>query len=149
LQEQQESIRLKKEEAERQRKRQEESKRIEREEEEALGKHFGDEFSQNLIVNDEFSFISEQARQAMMLKDPSRPAVTNANHFRNSAAPTGPGPDAMSAVPEEPDPAEKARLERERQRQREQERRRREAKANQIDMNMQSDLLAAFEDTIT
>merc|ERR1711953_1156051 len=41
--------------------------------------------------------------------------------------------------------AEKAR---ERQRQREQERRRREAKANQIDMNMQSDLMAAFEENI-
>ena len=38
--------------------------------------------------------------------------------------------------------------ERERQRQREQERRKREAMANQIDMNRQSDLMAAFEENI-
>jgi len=37
---------------------------------------------------------------------------------------------------------------RERQRQREQDRRRREAQQNQIDMNRQSDMMAAFEENI-
>jgi len=44
--------------------------------------------------------------------------------------------------------AEQARMERERQRKREQERRRREAQQNQIDMNRQSDMMAAFEENI-
>ncbi|XP_057326892.1 bromodomain-containing protein 4-like isoform X2 [Microplitis mediator] len=43
---------------------------------------------------------------------------------------------------------DKAAAERERQRLREQDRRRREANANKIDMNMQSDLMAAFEETL-
>ncbi|GLH14085.1 Homeotic protein female sterile [Gryllus bimaculatus] len=43
---------------------------------------------------------------------------------------------------------DKAAGERERQRLREQERRRREAMASQIDMNMQSDLMAAFEESL-
>uniref|UniRef100_A0A8D8LRN1 Bromodomain-containing protein 2 n=2 Tax=Cacopsylla melanoneura TaxID=428564 RepID=A0A8D8LRN1_9HEMI len=41
-----------------------------------------------------------------------------------------------------------AERERQRAREREQERRRREAMASQIDMNMQSDLMAAFEETL-
>jgi len=44
--------------------------------------------------------------------------------------------------------AEKARLERDKLRQREQERRRREAQQNQIDMNRQSEMMAAFEENI-
>ncbi|KAK6641640.1 hypothetical protein RUM44_013355 [Polyplax serrata] len=44
--------------------------------------------------------------------------------------------------------ADKSAAERERQRLREQERRRREALAGQIDMNMQSDLMAAFEESL-
>lgn len=47
-----------------------------------------------------------------------------------------------------PGSADKAAAERERLRQREQERRRREALAGQIDMNRQSDLMAAFEQTL-
>ncbi|XP_054272014.1 bromodomain-containing protein 3-like isoform X3 [Macrosteles quadrilineatus] len=43
---------------------------------------------------------------------------------------------------------DKSAAERERQRLREQERRRREAMASQIDMNMQSDLMAAFEESL-
>ncbi|RZF48150.1 hypothetical protein LSTR_LSTR009839 [Laodelphax striatellus] len=44
--------------------------------------------------------------------------------------------------------SDKAAAERERQRLREQERRRREALAGQIDMNMQSDVMAAFEESL-
>ncbi|CAH1402072.1 unnamed protein product [Nezara viridula] len=47
-----------------------------------------------------------------------------------------------------PSTSDKAAAERERLRQREQERRRREALAGQIDMNRQSDLMAAFEQTL-
>uniref|UniRef100_A0A1B6EN04 Bromo domain-containing protein n=2 Tax=Cuerna arida TaxID=1464854 RepID=A0A1B6EN04_9HEMI len=47
-----------------------------------------------------------------------------------------------------PSQVEKSAAERERQRLREQERRRREAMASQIDMNMQSDLMAAFEESL-
>jgi len=54
----------------------------------------------------------------------------------------------ISAVPVVSSPADQARIERERQRQREQERRRREAQQNQIDMNRQSDMMAAFEENI-
>jgi hypothetical protein len=45
-------------------------------------------------------------------------------------------------------PGESDKAERERQRQREQERRRRQAMAGQIDMNLQSELLAAFEEDV-
>ncbi|ODM98442.1 Bromodomain-containing protein 2 [Orchesella cincta] len=45
-------------------------------------------------------------------------------------------------------PADMEKSERERQRLREQERRRREARRGQIDMNMQSELLAAFEENV-
>ncbi|CAH4016738.1 unnamed protein product [Pieris brassicae] len=48
-----------------------------------------------------------------------------------------------SAAPDKPPASERDRL-----RQREQERRRREAMAGQIDMNMQSDLMAAFEESL-
>ena len=44
--------------------------------------------------------------------------------------------------------ADKARQQREQLRREEQERRRREANANRIDMNRQSDLMAAFEENI-
>ncbi|CAH0747512.1 unnamed protein product [Diatraea saccharalis] len=50
---------------------------------------------------------------------------------------------AAAAAPDKP-----AASERERLRQREQERRRREAMAGQIDMNLQSDLMAAFEESL-
>ncbi|CAK1548329.1 unnamed protein product [Leptosia nina] len=48
-----------------------------------------------------------------------------------------------TAAPDKPPASERDRL-----RQREQERRRREAMAGQIDMNMQSDLMAAFEESL-
>jgi len=45
-------------------------------------------------------------------------------------------------------PADMEKSEREKQRMKEQERRRREARAGQIDMNLQSELLAAFEENV-
>ncbi|XP_049887175.1 bromodomain-containing protein 3-like isoform X3 [Pectinophora gossypiella] len=59
------------------------------------------------------------------------------------ASPPAAAAAAAAVVPDKP-----AASERERLRQREQERRRREAMAGQIDMNMQSDLMAAFEESL-
>uniref|UniRef100_A0A2H1WGE6 SFRICE_001097 n=1 Tax=Spodoptera frugiperda TaxID=7108 RepID=A0A2H1WGE6_SPOFR len=59
------------------------------------------------------------------------------------ASPPAAAAAAAAAAPDKP-----AASERERLRQREQERRRREAMAGQIDMNMQSDLMAAFEESL-
>ncbi|CAG4924831.1 unnamed protein product [Colias eurytheme] len=59
----------------------------------------------------------------------------------------GSPPAAAAAVPAAA-PDKPPASERDRQRQREQERRRREAMAGQIDMNMQSDLMAAFEESL-
>lgn len=72
-------------------------------------------------------------QQAAVCSTPSTPVQLN---------PTPP------PVTPAPSPAEQARLERERLRQKEQERRRREAERNRIDMNQQSDLMAAFEENI-
>merc|ERR1712029_349380 len=83
----------------------------------------------------------EQARRAMMIGAKSENSNSSGqNHFDQQA-----DEKAAQEAAEAQREAEKAR---ERQRQREQERRRREAKANQIDMNMQSDLMAAFEENI-
>jgi len=137
LQKQQESIRHKKEQEEKQRQQAESEKRREREEEEAL----------------------EQARRAMMLnthKDVNRPLPNNpvVNHNSstvdqsNNDSQVGESGGGGNNATVQNTEADKARIERERMRQREQERRRREAKSNQIDMNHQSDLLAAFEENI-
>ncbi|XP_069676900.1 homeotic protein female sterile isoform X3 [Periplaneta americana] len=58
---------------------------------------------------------------------------------------TSPPPESINPSQQIQD---KSAAERERQRLREQERRRREAMAGQIDMNMQSDLMAAFEESL-
>ncbi|CAG5018839.1 unnamed protein product [Parnassius apollo] len=60
-----------------------------------------------------------------------------------AAAAVAAAASAAATAPDKP-----AASERERLRQREQERRRREAMAGQIDMNMQSDLMAAFEESL-
>ena len=143
LKEQQELVRSKKEAAERERQRLESEKRKEREEEEML----------------------EMARKSMELSQKAStelPAAAAAGQKKTSPGPAAVQPPQPSPKPPEDlstggggggggdstSAAEQARMERERQRQREQERRRREAKANQIDMNMQSDLMAAFEENI-
>lgn len=62
-----------------------------------------------------------------------------------SAPPPQPTPSPAPQLSEE---VNTGMAEREKQRLREQDRRRREAMASQIDMNMQSDLMAAFEETL-
>jgi len=78
----------------------------------------------------------ERARKSMMT-EPVAPGaqIKNSEHLSASPAPAS-------------SPVDNEKLERERQRQREQDRRRREAMAGQIDMNLQSELLAAFEENV-
>jgi len=133
LREQQESSRRQKERSEKERLKAEQERRKEREEEDAL----------------------EQARRAMLSQvapqqvnaQPQTPQLTVPPQPTPTLPVSVPPPTTspVSAVPSE---AERARIERERQRQREQERRRREAQQNQIDMNRQSDMMAAFEENI-
>ena len=135
LREQSDLARQKKEQAERERKRIEHERRKEREEEEAL----------------------EQARRAMMIHSHKETSASNANNQQDSLTtnkvPIGPssggslhgGHDSPGS---DEAAADRARQQREQLRKDEQERRRREAKANQIDMNRQSDLMAAFEENI-
>ncbi|XP_012252969.2 homeotic protein female sterile-like isoform X2 [Athalia rosae] len=120
LLEQQEVRRQQKEHAERERLRQENERRREREEEDALDK-----------VR---KTVTEQPAVPMV-------ATTRAEEVKAVA-------DTDSSSPGHSSNQDKAAAERERQRLREQERRRREAMAGQIDMNMQSDLMAAFEESL-
>ncbi|CAH2269084.1 jg27031 [Pararge aegeria aegeria] len=69
----------------------------------------------------------------------SSPSVSPVARGSPPAAPAAPPP----AAPDKPPASERERL-----RQREQERRRREAMAGMIDMNMQSDMMAAFEESL-
>jgi len=140
MREQQEFNRRQMERKEKERQKQEQEKRKEKEEEDAL----------------------EQARRALLSS--SQPAstvsVTAASPAPVSSAPPVSLPATPASVPPtttmtpapSPGPpvseAERAKLEREKLRQREQERRRREAQQNQIDMNRQSDMMAAFEENI-
>ncbi|XP_035733356.1 bromodomain-containing protein 2-like isoform X1 [Vespa mandarinia] len=120
LLEQQEMRRQQKEQAERERLRQENEKRREREEEDALEK---------VRKN-----VGDQQGNAMT-------ATTRAEEVKAIV-------DTDSSSPSHSSNQDKAAAERERQRLREQERRRREAMAGAIDMNMQSDLMAAFEESL-
>jgi len=56
--------------------------------------------------------------------------------------------ESIKMSPSTASPADLDKSEREKQRLKEQERRRREARAGQIDMNLQSELLAAFEENV-
>ncbi|XP_029165013.1 homeotic protein female sterile-like isoform X6 [Nylanderia fulva] len=121
LMEQQEMRRQQKEQAERERMlRQENERRREREEEDALDK-----------VR---KTVADQQGNVMT-------ATTRAEEVKAIA-------DTDSSSPSHSSSQDKSAAERERQRLREQERRRREAMAGQIDMNMQSDLMAAFEESL-
>ncbi|XP_031836832.1 homeotic protein female sterile isoform X4 [Nomia melanderi] len=120
LLEQQEMRRQQKEQAERERLRQENERRREREEEDAL-----DKVRKN--VGDQQGNVMSATSRAEEVK-----AIV----------------DTDSSSPSHSSSQDKAAAERERQRLREQERRRREAMAGQIDMNMQSDLMAAFEESL-
>jgi len=128
-------------------------KRKEREEEDALEQVF-DLFLKDPKTAPEINSISvSQARRNMVLGSNLAPAP-------QTVAPPSPTPP-LASVPPAPlrvapptsspgtgAAVEPARAERDRQRQREQDRRRREAQQNQIDMNRQSDLMAAFEENI-
>ncbi|EGI66642.1 Bromodomain-containing protein 2 [Acromyrmex echinatior] len=121
LLEQQEMRRQQKEQAERERLlRQENERRREREEEDAL-----DKVRKN---------IGDQQGNVMT-------ATTRTEEVKAIT-------DTDSSSPSHSSSQDKSAAERERLRQREQERRRREAMASQIDMNMQSDLMAAFEESL-
>ncbi|XP_076654022.1 homeotic protein female sterile isoform X5 [Halictus rubicundus] len=120
LLEQQEMRRQQKEQAERERLRQENERRREREEEDALDKV-------RKTVGDQQGNVMSATSRAEEVK-----AIV----------------DTDSSSPSHSSSQDKAAAERERQRLREQERRRREAMAGQIDMNMQSDLMAAFEESL-
>ncbi|XP_076233031.1 homeotic protein female sterile isoform X9 [Calliopsis andreniformis] len=120
LLEQQEMRRQQKEQAERERLRQENERRREREEEDALDKG-------RKTVGDQQGNVMTATSRAEEVK-----AIV----------------DTDSSSPSHPSSQDKAAAERERQRLREQERRRREAMAGHIDLNMQSDLMAAFEETL-
>ncbi|KAJ0181087.1 hypothetical protein K1T71_003172 [Dendrolimus kikuchii] len=73
----------------------------------------------------------------------SSPSVSPVARASPPAASAASALSASAAAPDKPPASERERL-----RQREQERRRREAMAGQIDMNMQSDLMAAFEESL-
>ncbi|XP_015434365.1 PREDICTED: bromodomain-containing protein 2-like isoform X2 [Dufourea novaeangliae] len=120
LLEQQEMRRQQKEQAERERLRQENERRREREEEDALDKV-------RKTVGDQQGSVMTPTSRAEEVK-----AIV----------------DTDSSSPSHSSSQDKAAAERERQRLREQERRRREAMAGHIDMNMQSDLMAAFEESL-
>ncbi|XP_014482621.1 PREDICTED: homeotic protein female sterile-like isoform X3 [Dinoponera quadriceps] len=109
-----------KEQAERERLRQENERKREREEEDAM-----DKARKN---------VGDQPGNTMT-------ATTRTEEVRAIA-------DTDSSSPSHSSSQDRAAAERERQRLREQERRRREAMAGQIDMNMQSDLMAAFEESL-
>jgi len=154
LREQQEHSRKVKERSDRERQRMEIEKRKEREEEDALEQVF-DLFLKDPKTAPEINSISvSQARRNMVL------GSNLAQTTPQTVPPPAPTPPlaAPPAVPLRVAPpagspgtgaaVEPARAERDRQRQREQDRRRREAQQNQIDMNRQSDLMAAFEENI-
>jgi len=162
LQEQQESIRMKKEAAERQRLQAESEKRREREEEEALEQArramMLKDVSRPTNHNSSGSGYGSGNNDNTSGSAPSADGGGGGNNTPSGAggdssrdslhAGSTPGTGSADNNAGASAEAENSRIERERQRQREQERRRREAHANKIDMNMQSDLMAAFEENI-
>ncbi|XP_058808868.1 homeotic protein female sterile-like [Phymastichus coffea] len=130
LAEQQEMRRQQKEQAERERLRQENERRREKEEDHAMDK------SRKTSPTSSASPVTHQHSQ----QSSARPEA-----MQKTAADVA---ETDSSSPSQSAGADKAAAERERQRLREQERRRREAMAGQIDMNMQSDLMAAFEESL-
>ncbi|XP_068628917.1 bromodomain-containing protein 3-like isoform X2 [Battus philenor] len=88
---------------------------------------------------DEKLRVVQSARKAESA-EVSSPSVSP---VARASPPAAAAASAAAAAPDKPPASERERL-----RQREQERRRREAMAGQIDMNMQSDLMAAFEESL-
>ena len=136
LKEQQETVRLKKEAAERERKRQEHERKMEMQEVEML-----EQARRSMSIGRASSGGGVTAAGISAILGGPTPPTDNGNGNSSGISPPGMSPGFTSE-------AERARLERQRAREKEQERRRREAKAGGIDMNMQSDLMAAFEENI-
>jgi bromodomain-containing protein 4 len=144
LKEQQELARQQKERSERERRRQEQERRKEKEEEDGL------EQARIALSGPARPAPAPVLLPAPVSSPPRQPVVAPPPIPQPSPtpAPLTVTPPTTSPVAVVPSPADQARMERERQRQREQDRRRREAQQNQIDMNRQSDMMAAFEENI-
>ncbi|KAG8231635.1 hypothetical protein J437_LFUL011476 [Ladona fulva] len=149
--EQQELRRYQKEQAEKERLRMENERRREKEEEDALEKARKAAADQQGSRPDD---PSSGSKVSMVPSSGTAPSLAPSNQEVPSPMP---GSGAGVSVPGSVGPplsntptggGDKSAAERERQRLREQERRRREAMANKIDMNMQSDLMAAFEESL-
>lgn len=138
MQEQQEYRKQQKELAEKERLRQENERRRGREEEEALEKARKGAAEQQHMLNQ--STLGTTVPSVGMSVQPHTPP-TRVDEVKMSN-------DGMGLSPGHPPFIDNAAAERERQRKREQERRRREAMAGQIDMNKQSELMAAFEESL-
>ncbi|KAG7171253.1 bromodomain-containing protein 4-like [Homarus americanus] len=143
--EQQEQRRQQKEQVEKERARQEAERERARAEEEALERAM--EQAKEARATQEL-----QRREPVVVKERPTPGPKVATPMTASTSPhpqlaTPAGPPS-SHPPATPTPShDNAKLsDRDRQKLREQERRRREAMAGQIDMNRQSDLMAAFEE---
>ncbi|KAK3920231.1 Bromodomain-containing protein 4A [Frankliniella fusca] len=137
IQEQQEIRRQQKELAEKERMRQENEKRRGKEEEEALEK--ARKSTAEHILSQPSSLVNTAPAVGNSLQSHTPPTRVDEVKMSN---------DSMSLSPGNPYNMDNAVAERERQRKREQERRRREAMAGQIDMNKQSELMAAFEESL-
>ncbi|XP_031780374.1 bromodomain-containing protein 3 isoform X9 [Nasonia vitripennis] len=90
----------------------------------------------------------DKVRKQVTETTPAVPAASSTPSSRAEVVKATEVAETNSSSPSQSASQEKAAAERERQRLREQERRRREAMAGQIDMNMQSDLMAAFEESL-
>jgi len=149
LREQQEINRKTMERKEKERQRLEQEKRKEKEEEEALEQarravQGGGNTGQTAAGSGSQSSSSSSSSSSL----PSSASSVSMSSQQMASASVSQPPQSASPVPAISE-ADKARMERDKLRQREQERRRREAEQNQIDMNRQSDMMAAFEENIS
>ncbi|KAE8744988.1 hypothetical protein FOCC_FOCC008400 [Frankliniella occidentalis] len=138
IQEQQEIRRQQKELAEKERIRQENERRRGKEEEEALEK--ARKSTAEHILSQSTAVASAAPSINNPLQSHTPPTRVEEVKMVNDSS--------MSLSPGNSYNMDNAVAERERQRKREQERRRREAMAGQIDMNKQSELMAAFEESL-
>jgi len=143
LREQQEINRKTIERKEKERLKIENDKRKEKEEEDALEQA-------RRMLSQSSNTSGPASSQSSLATSSTSSSVTSSlpsNVPSQVSAPISQPPQSASPVPVVSE-AEKARMERDKLRQREQDRRRREAQQNQIDMNRQSDMMAAFEETV-
>ncbi|CAB4057481.1 BRD2 [Lepeophtheirus salmonis] len=118
--------------------------------------------SNTTTLNNNNSSLSSNAIHLSSKSESSEPSITSGNTSTGginessdvvsshcaSAIPTHHSVNSSHMPSSGSSSMDSTRLDRERLRLREQERRRREAKAHQIDMNLQSDLMQAFEENI-